>query len=171
MEQGRSEPGPRTQMGEPGCLAACFACATTALLGCVYCSGLFLALTALSTPPPPPPQALPTEQLPGMALSVEAEVCVCVCVGGGLCWSGSGGGGAGGHAYWTAPGGIRTHAPSVEYPVRYVLSDRGTRARVHIHTCAHPRGATLCSAAPARRLRRSCASSRRRRPLATLPSR
>jgi hypothetical protein len=35
----------------PCCLAACFVCATTAPLGCVYCSGLFLALTALFPPP------------------------------------------------------------------------------------------------------------------------
>jgi hypothetical protein len=33
-------------MGQPSILAACFACATTTPLGCIYCSGCFLALTA-----------------------------------------------------------------------------------------------------------------------------
>jgi hypothetical protein len=57
---------PSPPLGCPTSLAACFASATSAPIGCVYCSGLFLALTALfpqrpgvnpRVPPPLRPQA------------------------------------------------------------------------------------------------------------------
>jgi hypothetical protein len=44
-----------------GLLHPPFACAATAPLGCVYCSGLFLALTALPPPPLPPASRFPSQ--------------------------------------------------------------------------------------------------------------
>jgi hypothetical protein len=57
----------RPSLTRPSCLAACLACATSAPLGCINCSGHFLALTVLfPRSPRPAPQM--------SAAFIEAEV-------------------------------------------------------------------------------------------------